>query len=161
MQEEIENKAVALNIKAAKLTTSVLKAALIKALAEMEKQRKNPKIHKGRQSVKHLVWQGAGVSNIEITDGNIKSFEKVARKYGIDFALKKDSSTQPPRYLVFFKSRDADALTAAFREYSGRVVKDTFREKPSIRRQLAKLQEVVKDMAKSISRNKHQEVDRS
>lgn len=161
MQEEIENKAIALNIKAAKLTTSVLKAALIKALAEMEKQRKNPKIYKGRQSVKHLVRQGAGVSNIEITDGNIKSFEKVARKYGIDFALKKDSSTQPPRYLVFFKSRDADALTAAFREYSGRVVKDTSREKPSIRRQLSKLQEVVKEMTKSLSRNKHQEVDRS
>lgn len=161
MQEEIENKAVALNIKAAKLTTSVLKAALIKALAEMEKQRKNPKIYKGKQSVKHLVRQGAGVSNIEITDGNIKSFEKVARKYGIDFALKKDSSTHPPRYLVFFKSRDADALTAAFREYSGRVVKDKSREKPSIRRQLSKLQEVVKEMTKSLSRNKHQEVDRS
>ena len=51
--------------------------------------------------MKHLVRQGVGVSNIEITDGNIKSFEKVARKYGIDFALKKDVSTQPPRYLAF------------------------------------------------------------
>ena len=160
MQEEIENKAVALNIKAAKLTTDVLKAAVSKALAEMEKQRKTPKIYKGKQSVKHLVRQGAGVSNIEITDGNIKSFEKVAHKYGIDFALKKDTSTKPPRYLVFFKSRDADALTVAFREYSGRVVKDKSREKPSIRKQLVKLQEVVKNMAKSFSRNKQQEVDR-
>ena len=32
----------------------------------------------------HLVRQGAGVSNIEVTDGNIKSFERVARKYGVD-----------------------------------------------------------------------------
>ena len=160
MQEEIENKSVALSIKTTKLTASVLKAALINALAQMERQRKNPKVYKGKQSVKHLVRQGAGVSNIEVTDGNIKSFEKVARKYGIDFALKKDASTQPPRYLVFFKSRDADALTAAFREYSGRVVNDKSREKPSIRRQLVKLQEVVKNMAKSFSRNKQQEVDR-
>ena len=160
MQEEIENKSVALSIKTTKLTAGVLKAALIKALAEMEKQRKNPKVYKGKQSVKHLVRQGVGVSNIEVTDGNIKSFEKVARKYGIDFALKKDTSTKPPRYLVFFKSRDADALTAAFREYSGRVVKDKSREKPSIRKQLVKLQEVVKNMAKSLSRNKQQEVDR-
>ena len=135
MQEEVENKSVAISIKATKLTANVLKAALLKALAEMEKKQKNPKVYKGKQSVKHLVRQGAGVSNIEITDGNIKSFEKVARKYGIDFALKKDASTQPPRYLVFFKSKDADALTA-------------------------KLQEVVKDMAKSLSRNKSQEVDR-
>lgn len=41
------------------------------------------------------------MSNIEVTDGNIKSFERVARKYGVDFALKKDVSSQPPRYLVF------------------------------------------------------------
>lgn len=88
MQEEVENKSVAISIKATKLTANVLKAALLKALEEMEKS-KNPKIYKGKQSVKHLVRQGAGVSNIEITDGNIKSFEKVARKYGIDFALKR------------------------------------------------------------------------
>ena len=62
----------------------------------------------------------------------------MARKYGIDFALKKNASTKPPQYLVFFKSRDADALTAAFREYSGRVVKDKSKEKPSIRKQLVK-----------------------
>ena len=159
MQEEVENKSVAISIKATKLTANVLKAALLKALEEMEKKQKNPKIYKGKQSVKHLVRQGVGVSNIEITDGNIKSFEKVARKYGIDFALKKDVSTQPPRYLVFFKSKDADALTA-FREYSGKVVKSQSKEKPSIRKQLSKLQEVVKDMAKSLSRNKSQEVDR-
>ena len=119
MQEEVENKSVALSIKATKLTANVLKAALRKALAEMEKAKKNPKVYKGKQSVKKLVRQGAGVSNIEVTDGNIKSFERVARKYGIDFALKKDSSYSPPRDLVFFKSKDADALTAAFQEYSG------------------------------------------
>lgn len=90
----------------------------------------------------------------------LKSFERVARKYGIDFALKKDTSSQPPRYLVFFKSKDADVLTAAFREYSGKVVKNQSKEKPSIRKQLSQLQEVVKEMAKSLSRNKHQEVDR-
>lgn len=160
MQEEVENKSVALSIKATKLTANVLKAALRKALAEMEKAKKNPKVYKGKQSVKKLVRQGAGVSNIEVTDGNIKSFERVARKYGIDFALKKDSSSSPPRYLVFFKSKDTDALTAAFQEYSGKVVKKQEKEKPSIRKQLVKLQEAVKEMAKSLSRNKHQEVDR-
>ena len=44
MQEEVENKSVALSIKATKLTASVLKAALRKALAEMEKAKKNPKV---------------------------------------------------------------------------------------------------------------------
>ncbi|ERI04381.1 hypothetical protein HMPREF9069_01519 [Atopobium sp. oral taxon 810 str. F0209] len=62
--------------------------------------------------------QNTGISNIEITDKNIKAFEATAKKYGIDFALKKDSSTSPPRHLVFFKGRDADVLKAAFTEFS-------------------------------------------
>ena len=160
MQEEMERKAVAISVKAGKLTADLLKKAITKALAEMEKSQKNPKIYRGKQSVKHLVRQGAGVSNIEVTDGNIKSFERVARKYGVDFALKKDTTSQPPRYLVFFKSKDADALTAAFAEYSGKVVKRQAQAKPSIRRQLVQLQEVVKKMAQSLSRNKQQEVAR-
>ena len=43
---------------------------------------------------------------------NIKAFESTAKKYGIDFALKKGSIDR--HYLVFFKGRDADVLTAAF-----------------------------------------------
>lgn len=51
--------------------------------------------------MKQLIGQNQGVSNIEITDSNIKSFERVARKYGVDFAVKKDRSVSPPKYLVF------------------------------------------------------------
>ena len=62
MQEELEQKSVAISIKAGKLTANLLKKAVEKALAEMEKSQKNPKVYKGKQSVKHLVRQGAGVS---------------------------------------------------------------------------------------------------
>ena len=44
-----------------------------------------------------------------MTDGNIKSFERVARKYNIHFVVKKDKTTNPPKYVIFFKDRDADA----------------------------------------------------
>ena len=74
----------------------------------MKRQRSkplSPKTYRGKQSIKHLVEQNAAISNIEVTDGNIKSFERTANKYGIDYALKKDTSEQPPRYLVFFKGR--------------------------------------------------------
>ena len=64
--------------------------------------------------------QGCQLSNIEVTDGNIKSFEKCARKYSIDFSLKKDTSISPPRYFVFFKAKDVDVMTAAFKEYTGK-----------------------------------------
>ncbi|MFR4974569.1 PcfB family protein [Blautia caecimuris] len=55
-------------------------------------------------TVKELAKQNAGMVNIEITDKNIKSFERYSRKYGINYALKKDKSKVPPVYLVF--SRD-------------------------------------------------------
>ena len=155
IHEDVDHKSAVLIMKGGKITGRLLAKAMSAALRKLRKSRDAP----GKKSFKQLS-KGGSLQNIEITDGNIKSFEKVARKYGIDFALKKDASTQSPRYLVFFKSKDADALTAAFREYSGKVVKSQSKEKPSIRKQLSKLQEVVKDMAKSLSRNKSQEVDR-
>lgn len=67
--------------------------------------------------MKKLVGEGVGVSSIEVTDGNIKSFERVARKYNVDFAVKKDKTTAQPKYVVFFKDRDADAVAQAFKEF--------------------------------------------
>ena len=94
------------------------------------------------KSIKHLVEQNAAISNIEVTDGNIKSFEHTARKYGIDYALKKDTSEQPPRYLVFFKGRDVDVMTQAFKEFSARTIKQ--KEKPSLRQKLSRQKEQSK-----------------
>jgi hypothetical protein len=142
MQEEVTERTVALSVRAVKMTGRLLQSVLRKVLAEIKKKRDNPKVHRGRQSVKKLVRQGAGVSNVEITDGNIKSFERVAKKYGVDYALKKDGTVSPPRWLVFFKGRDADALTAAFREFTAKTVRS--REKPSVLGQLGKFKDLVK-----------------
>lgn len=142
MQDEINEKTVAISIKATKLTAQTLQKALKLLLAQMKKQHDKNKIPHGKQTLKQLARQDAGLSNIEITEGNIKDFESTAKKYGVDFALKKDSTENPPRYLVFFKSRDADALTAAFKEFSAKkLVRD---KKPSIRKLLSKLKEAAK-----------------
>lgn len=94
MQEEVENKAVTLAINTTKITARALKNAISKYLSHRKKKsRDSPQ---GRQTVKKLVGQGQGVSNIEITDSNIKSFERVARKYGVDYALKKDTTGAIP-----------------------------------------------------------------
>mgnify|MGYP000799179849 FL=1 len=117
----------------------MLEKALKKFVEEIEKAQKQasrPKTYRGKQSIKHLVEQNAAISNIEVTDGNIKSFEHTARKYGIDYALKKDTSEQPPRYLVFFKGRDVDVMTQAFKEFSARTIKQ--KEKPSLRQKLSR-----------------------
>ena len=151
MQEEVTQKTIALVIKAAKLDANILKSAMRMYLNHCRKQAQ--KTH-GKVSVKELVGEGAGASSIEITDGNIKSFERVARKYGVDFALKKDKSGDIPKYLVFFKARDADALTAAFREYTAKEVRRASQDKPSVLEQLRALKAKVLSLTPDKARNK-------
>ena len=137
MQEEVTGKAVALIIDGAKMSEQVLEKALQKFL-EAQKN-KSPKMHRGKQTLKQLAGQNAGLANIEISDKNIKAFTHVAKKYHVDFALKKDTTAEQPRYLVFFKSRDADAITAAFQEFAS--IKMSRDEKPSVRERLAQARE--------------------
>ena len=137
MQEEVTGKAVALIIDGAKMSEQVLEKTLKKFL-EAQKN-KSPKTHRGKQTLKQLAGQNAGLANIEISDKNIKAFTHVAKKYHVDFALKKDTTADHPRYLVFFKSRDADAITAAFQEFASRKMGRD--EKPSIRERLAQARE--------------------
>ena len=137
MQEEITGKAVALIVDGTKMSEQMLEKALQKFL-EAQKN-KSPKMHLGKQTLKQLAGQNAGLANIEISDKNIKAFTHVAKKYHVDFALKKDTTAEQPRYLVFFKSRDADAITAAFQEFASR--KMSREEKPSIRERLAQAKE--------------------
>ena len=154
MQEQVNEKTVALYIKTGKLTAQTLQKAMKAILSKGKKQLAKPP--QGKQSLKQLMKQNAGVSNIEITKDNIKAFESTAKKYGIDFALKKDSTEIPPRYLVFFKGRDADALTAAFKEFSAKKL--TQEQKPSIRKLIVSLKE--KAAALNAQREKVKNKDR-
>ncbi len=160
MQEEVENRSVTLVISTAKLTARVLKDAIRKYLADQKanRNRASPSkdtVHHGKQTVKQLVGQGKGVTSIEITDSNIKSFERVARKYGVDYAVKKDTSELPPKYLVFFKAPDNDVMTAALGEYLGKTVKRE--KKPSIIAQLNHFAKLLKDTVRGKVKHKTKE----
>lgn len=144
MQEEVESRTVTLAISTTRMTANVLKSAISKYLAyrkekKVEKARSGPVKPCGKQTVKQLVGQNEGVANIEITDRNIRDFDRVARKYGVDYALKKDKSGELPKYLVFFKARDGDALTAAFKEYTAKTERK--KERPSVLQILRRLKE--------------------
>ena len=152
MQDEVREKSVALTIKVGK-TGGKLTADLLKwAIRRYMDQSRNPQIHHGKQTVKQLVRQGQGVQNIEITDKNNKSFERVARKYGVDFVLKKDPSEG--KYLVFFKAKDADALNAAFAEYTAKALNRDPKKKPSLMAQLSHFKEVVKNTVQETVKNR-------
>lgn len=121
MQEEVENRVYNLVITTTRLAANTVISAGRKYLDsrkhKKQLQAKDINPH-GKQSVKKLIGQGQGVSKVDVSKTDLQGFQRYARKYGVDFAIRKDRSTNPPRYFVFFKSKDSDALSAAFSEYA-------------------------------------------
>ena len=148
MQEEVDQKTIALAVKTGKLTAQVLQAAIRKYLAA--RQKGTGKAHHGQQSLRQLKKDGSALSNIEITDANIGLFKPCAKKYDIDFTLRKDSTTIPPHWIVIFKTKDADNLEQAFKEFTAKTLQKE--QKPSIRQNLSAMK--VKAAAKNAERGK-------
>lgn len=132
IQEEVTQKTIALVVSATKMTSRVLAQAM--QLYLQSRNNKSNEIPKGKQSLADLEKQNAALSNIEITNKNIGSFNRTAKKYEIDFALKKDRTKEPPLYYVFFKGRDEERISMAFNEYSQKILKR--KEKKSVREEL-------------------------
>ena len=125
MQEDIEHRAVTLAINAGKMTGRTFRNALAKLLHFLKNKHQQHKQVKprGKQSVKKLIGQNQGVTRVDLShDDDVKQFEHVARKYGVDYAITKVKG-EKPRYLIFFKTRDNDALTAALEEYTAQRVR--------------------------------------
>ena len=85
MQEEVTQKTIALSVNVGKGAARLTEQALQKAIQKFLEQKSKP-AH-GKQTMRQLMKQNAGVSNIEITDANIKAFESTAKKYNIDLDL--------------------------------------------------------------------------
>lgn len=159
MQEEVENRTVNLAISTTKLTGRMIVAGIRKGLNHLERKKaqknRDPAIH-GKQTVKQLLGQNQGATNVEIDKTGIKDFERLAKKYGVDFAVRKDKSVDPPRYIVFVRAKDADALDAICKEHQAMAM--TKGKKPSVLIQLKKFKELVATLPKKV-REKKQERD--
>ena len=181
MQEEVENKTVTLIINSTKFTGRVLKSAISKYLAHRSAKHREKKMDKkaekraaqakkqaakeakknviphGKQSVKALIAQNQGVNNMDLADKDLKGFEKIARKYNVDYAVRKTKG-QPPRFLVFFKARDNDALIGAMKEFTRK--REYKRDHPSIIKRLSR--SAIKEIQKIPDkvRKKMQEIGR-
>ncbi len=157
MQEETNEKTIALYIKTGKLTAQQLQKAMKALLAQMKKQHDKQKIPHGKQTLKQLMKQNVGVSNIEITKDNIKAFESTAKKYGIDFALKERQHRNPrPAILCFLR----DGRGRTDRSFQGvfRKEADAGTKAPSIRKLIVSLKE--KAAALNAQREKVKKKDR-
>ena len=163
MQEDIEHRSATLIINSSKFTGRTLKSAISKLLQyrkskkiQHQQEVKAEVIPHGKQTVKELIGQNQGVSSIDVADKDIKEFERITRKYGVDYAVHRTKG-EKPRYVIFFKARDADALNAAFEEFT--QAKELKKEKPSIiqwlnkpRAQDRKAPDLVKNKKKELAR---------
>ena len=150
MQEEVEKKTFNIVVSTTKLTARTILNAGKAAI-----QQQQAKMAGGKQSVRMLLRQNRGVSSVEIDKTNIRGFERYAKKYGIDYAIRKDNSEMPPRYLVFFKAPDVEAFNAAFKEYSASLLSKT--KRPSV---LEKLHELVQAAAELPGKVRRKEQER-
>lgn len=128
----------------ARLTPKVLKLAAKLALKALKlitmplkipgaiKQKQYAE-HHGKQTVKQLARQNKGLQSIEVSKDTVGDFNKVARKYGVDFAPYKVKGENT--IMVFFKGPDVGAMTAAFEEYTKKLEKKA--EKMPLRQRLA------------------------
>ena len=154
VQEEVEQKTFNIVVSTTKLTARTVLNAGRTALQQYQSKFLADK-SSGKQSVRMLLRQNRGVSSVEIDKTNIKGFERYANKYGIDYAIRKDNSEVPPRYLVFFKAPDAEAFYAAFKEYSASLLSKT--KRPSV---LKKLHELVQAAAELPGKVRRKEQER-
>ena len=150
MQEEVEQKTFNIVVSTTKLTARTILNAGKAAI-----QQQQAMMAGGKQSVRMLLRQNRGVSSVEIDKTNIRGFERYAKKYGIDYAIRKDNSEMPPRYLVFFKAPDVEAFNAAFKEYSASLLSKT--KRPSV---LEKLHELVQAAAELPGKVRRKEQER-
>ena len=127
MQEYVEERTVAISVKAGKLSGRALAAACKKVLAEMKKHHEAAKRPHGRQSVKKLMNHYGNKSAMTLV-GAPRDFDRIAKEFHVDYAFHK---TSPGHYLLFFKADQADAITAAFSKYTEKVMGRS-QERPSI-----------------------------
>lgn len=139
IEEDASRRTIALSVKASKLTARALAVALAAAGRKIQKAHREAQTPHGKQSVKKLMAHGAATNSIPL-DGDTKDFDRVARKWNVDYSFHKAG---PDKYLLFFKAGQADAITACFADYSKRVLQKS-KTRVSIREQLKRAAELVR-----------------
>ncbi len=154
INEEVSKESIQFAANLTKLTVKNLLKVMIAAYKLQKKAQ--DRTGKGQQTVKQLIKQGQGATSLEVSGESLKTFKKIANRYGVDFAIVKDKTSETPRYTVFFKAKDADAIGAVLKEYADKLVKKNNEvERPSVLKKLHDLQKkLAKDAEKELEKSK-------
>ena len=163
MQEQIERESVAVAMKASKLTAQAVAKVLKAVCGKIAKMHREAQTPHGCQSVKKLMNHNCATNTIPI-EGDKGLFEKVARKWNVDYAFHEtgvNEKTGDKQYLLLFKSGQADAITACFSEYSAQVLKRAKDRRPPVMDEMKKAAErAERERPKHKERKREREVVR-
>ncbi len=155
VQEDINQRSIALVMRTSRVTGQTLAKGIRMYLQHRKNKKLYPKMAQGKQSVKDLAKQGQGMSSLDMNDNDIKLFDKLMKKYGVDYAVMVDKKSKPPIHTIFFKGKDADAVTKAFTEFTTEITQKQSRT--SVLAQLRKFVEIVKNNSIDKVKNKEKE----
>ena len=103
--------------KAGKLTARALAQILRSVGRKIQKAHRAHQTPHGKQTVRQLMGHGEATASIPVEAPAL--FDRVARRWKVDYAFYQQ---EPGKYLLFFKSKQADAITACMSDYSRRVL---------------------------------------
>nr|WP_325299245.1 PcfB family protein [uncultured Dysosmobacter sp.] len=109
------------------------------AARKIRQERQAHKAPHGKQTVRQLMGHGEATSSIPVEAPAL--FDRAARRWNVDYAF---YQTEPGKYLLFFKSKQADAITACMSDYSRRVLKQSRSRRVPILERLHRAQDRVR-----------------
>ncbi len=162
MQEEVENRTINVVIATTRLSARQLESGLRRYLnghAQKKNAKRNVKVQvrqrqkeqrkaegpHGKQTVKQLVRHSNGLKEVPVQGEHLKEFEKVLKKYGVDFAIMREK-LDPSRYLVFFKARDESLLSSVLKECTDKQLSQTMPKRASVLAALKKAKDLIKSV---------------
>ena len=120
-----------------------------------QNQKQKEKVKTGKMSVKKLIKQGKGAQKIELDGEDIHLFNRLAKKYGVDYAVVKDK--EAGTYKIFFKAQDADAISDLVADYTRRTLGKEKGEKASVLGKLQKFKEIVASLPRKVAEKRKEQ----
>ena len=145
-----------LKFKAARFSEGVL----MKAMQAYLRHRQNAPPQHGKMKLKELMQRDQGATMMEIRPEAVRGFQRIAKKYNVDFSIYKDKTQKPPVYQCFFKARDQDVIAKAFNEYVSKQQRKA--EKVPFTKKLQQMQEKADILNKARqAKDKHRSMEKS
>ena len=165
MQEEVENRTVNIVVMTTRLTARSMIDGLRKYMNEQSQMKQHTRQKKqdvkleskyrqkeqrkaegphGKQTVKQLVRHSNGLKQVPVHGERLRDFERILKKYGVDYAVMKEAQGEAPRYMVFFKAKDEAVISNVLQESTKKQLeKGHVPKRPSILTALKKAKELA------------------